>query len=303
MKTVLKNLFIVALGILLFSSCDELGKTKLKFDTSFDVNLPVVVTPGKSSFSVVDTINILAHPDLVDYTDQITGKSTLQGQGVNQANQTAVTNPKNSNEFYLNQTFLSEGKNQTTDTGLLGIKSIRVNTELSLRTEVSVSLIDVRGRALFELADNSPYAVFFQFPYPPFTLTIKGWYGKAIQYKLQLTDFKSRFDADSGSFNIDLKFQPYQFTVLKEINLSDTLALPHMYQANATITSTPNVVSQNNVATTAKLTRGYQKIREVYKEYKKKKLVDENLPEYTVYEFKEKLKTFITDILNNYQNP
>lgn len=73
MKTVLKNLFIVALGILLFSSCDELGKTKLKFDTSFDVNLPVVVTPGKSSFSVVDTINILAHPDLVDYTNQITG--------------------------------------------------------------------------------------------------------------------------------------------------------------------------------------------------------------------------------------
>jgi hypothetical protein len=73
MKTVLKNLVIVALGILLFSSCDDFGKTKLKFDTSFDVNLPVVVTPGKSSFSVVDTIDILAHPDLVDYTDQITG--------------------------------------------------------------------------------------------------------------------------------------------------------------------------------------------------------------------------------------
>jgi hypothetical protein len=236
------------------------------------------------------------------YTDQITGKGTLQGQGVNQPSQTAVNNPKNSNEFYLNQTFLSEGKNQTTDTGLLGIKTIRVNTEMSLKSEVSISLVDVRGRALFEMADNSPYAVFFQFPYPPFTLTLKGWYGKAIQYKLQLLDFKSRFDAESGSFNIDLKFQPYQFTILNEIKLSDTLALPHMYEANATITSTPNVVSQNNVATNAKLTRGYQKIREVYKEYKKKKLVDENLPEYTVYEFKEKLKTFITDILNNYQN-
>jgi hypothetical protein len=236
------------------------------------------------------------------YTDQITGKGTLQGQGVNQPSQTAVNNPKNSNEFYLNQTFLSEGKNQTTDTGLLGIRSIRVNTQLSLKTEVSVSLVDIRGRALFELADNSPYAVFFQFPYPPFTLTIKGWYGKAIQYKLQLLDFKSRFDAESGSFNIDLKFQPYQFTILQDISLSDTLALPHMYQANATITSTPNVVTQNNVSTTSKLTRGYQKIREVYKEYKKKKLIDENLPEFTVYEFKEKLKTFITDILNNYQN-
>ena len=73
MKTVLKNLVIVALATLLFSSCDDFGKSKLKFDTSFDVNLPVVVTPGKSSFSVVDTIDILAHPDLIDYTDQITG--------------------------------------------------------------------------------------------------------------------------------------------------------------------------------------------------------------------------------------
>ena len=236
------------------------------------------------------------------YTDQHTGKGTLKGEGVNQPSQTAVVNPKNSNEFYLNQTFLSEGKNQVTDTGLMGIKSIRVSTEMSLKTMVDISLVDIRGRALFELADASPYGVFFQFPYPPFTLTIKGWYGKAVRYKLQLLDFKSKFDAETGNFNIDLKFQPYQFTVINEIKLSDTLALPHMYEANTTLVSTPNTVTQNNVSTNAKLTRGYQKIREVYKEYKKKKLIDENLPEYTVYEFKEKLKTFITDILNNYQN-
>jgi hypothetical protein len=278
--------------------CKVLPRTKLIIGTTPDTtdlqNLSIAsinfLNPGNKKF--LDN----------SYTDQITGKGALQGQGVNQPNQTAVKNPKNSNEFYLNQTFLSEGKNQTTDTGLLGIRSIRVSTETSLRTEVSISLIDVRGRALFELADNSPYAVFFQFPYPPFTLTLKGWYGKAVRYKLQLTDFKSKFDAESGSFNIDLKFQPYQFTVLNEIKLSDTLALPHMYEANATVTSTPNVVTQSSVASNAKLTRGYQKIREVYKEYKKKKLMDENMPEYTVYEFKEKLKTFITDILNNYQN-
>jgi hypothetical protein len=65
-----------------------------------------------------------------------------------------------------------------------------------------------------------------------------------------------------------------QFSVLTEIALSDTLALPHMYEANATVTSTPNVVSQNSVASSAKLTRGYQKIREVYKEYKKKKAIE-----------------------------
>ena len=236
------------------------------------------------------------------YLDEFTGKDTLKGQGVNQPSQYTVTNPKNSNEFYLNQTFLSNGINQTVDSGLLGIRRITVSTDLSLKTEVTMSLVDVRGRALFELADNSPYSVFFQFPYPPFTLTLKGYYGKAVQYKLQLTDFKSSFDADSGNFAIDLKFQPYQFTILNEIKLSDTLALPHMYEANALVTSTPNEVTNVNQGQTAKLTKGYQKIREVFKEYKSKKLVDENLPEYTIYEFKEKLKTFITDILNSYQN-
>jgi hypothetical protein len=236
------------------------------------------------------------------YLDEFTGKGTLKGQGVNQANQYAVKDPKNSDQFYLNQTFTSNGQNQVVDSGLLGIKSINVSTELSLKTQVTISLIDVRGRALFELADNSPYGVFFQYPYPPFTLTIKGYYGKAVQYKLQLTDFKSSFDADSGNFEIELKFDPYIFSVLNEIKLSDCLALPHMYEANTVVTSTPGQVTDVNEGQTAKLTKGYQKIREVFKEYKNKKLVDENLPEYTVYQFKEKLKTFITDILNSYQN-
>ena len=236
------------------------------------------------------------------YLDEFTGKGALKGEGINQPNQFSVKDPKNSDQFYLNQTFLSNGKNQVVDSGLLGIKSIKVDTGLSFQTEVRVTLIDVRGRALFELADNSPYSVFFQFPYPPFTLTLKGYYGKAIQYKLLLKDFKSSFEADSGNFNIDLSFQPYQFSVLNEVKLSDCLALPHMYEANAVVTSTPNQVTNENEGQTAKLTKGYQKIREVFKEYKNKKLIDENLPEYTVYEFKEKLKTFITDILNSYQN-
>lgn len=71
MKTILKNLSIFVLGILIFSSCDDLGKTKLKIDTSFDVLLPVVISPGKGAFAVLDTINILENPDLIAYTDQI----------------------------------------------------------------------------------------------------------------------------------------------------------------------------------------------------------------------------------------
>jgi hypothetical protein len=41
--------------------------------------------------------------------------------------------------------------------------------------QVTILLEDIQGKALFELGDNSPYAAFFNLPYPPFYLTLKGF--------------------------------------------------------------------------------------------------------------------------------
>jgi len=109
----------------------------------------------------VATINFL-NPGLQKfltnkYTDEITGRGALEGQGINQAVQSQVSRPLNSDEYYLNQTFMSEGQNQTTQTGLLGIRSINIQDTTKFFPTVDIRLIDVRGRALFELGDNSPY--------------------------------------------------------------------------------------------------------------------------------------------------
>ena len=56
---------------------------------------------------------------------------------------------------------------------------------------IVIKLVDVKGRALFEGADNSPYAAFFNLPYPIFYLTIKGYYGKAVRLTLMLQNFTS----------------------------------------------------------------------------------------------------------------
>ena len=260
----------------------------------------------------VATINFL-NPGLQKfltnkYTDEITGRGALEGQGINQAVQSQVSRPLNSDEYYLNQTFMSEGQNQTTQTGLLGIRSINIQDTTKFFPTVEVRLIDVRGRALFELGDNSPYSVFFQYPYPPFFLTIKGYYGKAIRYKLLLKKFKSRYDSDTGSFDITLSFEPYQFNILGEVTLSDLIALPNMYETqistllnsnasnnNVQVNTNQNTVSSNTV------TKGYEKIREVYNEYKSKNLIDKNVPEYTLIEFRENLVKYIQNIQQNYQ--
>jgi len=260
----------------------------------------------------VATINFL-NPGLQKtltnkYTDEITGRGVLEGQGINQAVQTQIKRPNNSDEFYLNQTFMSEGKNQTTQTGLLGIKSINIQDTTKFFPTVTIKLLDVRGRALFEMGDNSPYSVFFQYPYPPFFLTIKGFYGKAVKYNLQLKKFKSRYDSDSGSFDVTLDFEPYQFTIYNEVSLSDLVALPNMYETQISTVTNQNQTNNNlqinanqNSVTQNVVTKGYEKIREVYNEYKSKNLIDKNLPEFTLIQFKENLTTFIKNIQNNYK--
>jgi len=260
----------------------------------------------------VATINFL-NPGLQKlltnkYTDEITGRGALEGQGINQAVQSQVSRPLNSDEFYLNQTFMSEGQNQTTQTGLLGIRSISIQDSSSFFPTVDIRLIDVRGRALFELGDNSPYSVFFQYPYPPFFLTIKGYYGKAIRYQLLLKKFSSRYDSDTGSFDITLKFEPYKFNILGEVTLSDLVALPNMYETQISTLLNVNATNNNaqvnnNQSTTSSntVTKGYEKIREVYNEYKSKNLIDKNVPEYTLIEFRENLVQYIKNIQQNYQ--
>ena len=85
---------------------------------------------------------------------------------------------------------------------------------------------DVKGRALFEAGNNSPYAAFFQLPYPIFYLTIKGFYGKAVRYPLMLQTFSSSFDSSSGNFKIDLKLFGYKYTVAHWFRLDKGFSLP-----------------------------------------------------------------------------
>ena len=88
-------------------------------------------------------------------------------------------------------------------------------------------LEDVQGRALFQLGNNSPYSAFFNLPYCPFYLTLKGFYGQAIRYQLNLTKFNARFNTYSGNYQIDLEFVGYKFNILNEISMAHLLAAPH----------------------------------------------------------------------------
>ena len=281
--------------------CNVLPRTKLAVGTAMNDstrNISVskinFLNPGNKTF--MDTA----------WADELTGKDTLTGQGVNQPRQTAVKNPNKSDDYYITQNLWSNGTPGAVDNGLLGMKSIKVSIGTDFLPVIDVDLEDVKGRALFEGGNNSPYSAFFQLPYPQFTLTLKGYYGKAIKFPIMLQSFTSTFDPSTHNFQIKLKFYGYKYTLLSYVNFGALMAVPQMYKS--TVTSTPVLKEQGNtVSASASVTapqtvsRGYQKMKEVYSIYKSKGLIDDNFPEITLIQLKNRLQNFIQEVLDQFE--
>jgi len=281
--------------------CNVLPRTKLAVGTAMNDSSRTIsvskinfLNPGNKTF--MDT----------NWADEVTGKDTLSGQGVNQPKQNSVKNPNKSDDYYMTQNLWSNGTPGAVDNGLLGMKAIRVSIGTDFLPVIDVDLEDVKGRALFEGGNNSPYAAFFQLPYPQFTLTLKGYYGKAIKFPIMLQSFTSTFDPSTHNFQIKLKFYGYKYTLLSYVNFGALMAVPQMYKS--TITTTPVVKQQGNttsgsdsVTAPQTVSRGYQKMKEIYSDYKSKGLIPDNFPEITLLQLKYRLQNFITDVLAQFE--
>ncbi len=99
-----------------------------------------------------------------------------------------------------------------------GIQEIKIVTNSSYIPQVSIKFIDVRGAAFFNNA-NSPYRLLFDFPPPIFELTVKGYYGAGLTYKLHMVKYTTEFLADSGNYVIDAQFVAVTFAPLADIPL------------------------------------------------------------------------------------
>lgn len=234
------------------------------------------------------------------YTDEITGKDALKGEGVNQPNQKSVSNPKKTSDYYIRQTINSGGKPGPTDNGLLGITQIRVRVTTAFNPTIEIELEDIKGRALFEAGDSSPYAAFFNMPYPLFQLTLKGYYGKAVKLPIMLQDFQSRFDSASGNFKISLKFITYKYTALAEVSMGYLLAAPHMYKSRVGIQQTSGGPAKTSKVNEDIVEIGFQKIKELYSEYKTKGLIPNDFPEITLVQMQKRIENFIKNVLDNF---
>ena len=254
------------------------------------------------------------------YYDELTGENTTKFDGTNQPKEVGQQ-PSNGSKPYFFNTVANDA--DIVDNGLLGITQINVVTNASFVPTVTMELEDVQGRALFQLGGNSPYSAFFNLPYPPFYLTLKGYYGQAIRYQLNLEKFNARFNSISGNYQVSLTFKGYKFNVLNEIAMGHLIATPHMYSQTFSLTESPAGLQQTNksaesqtktqgnitlnnpnspesVVTQVVAERGYQKIVEVYSEYKTKGLISKDFPELTLIQLMVKLEMFEKQIMQSF---
>lgn len=160
-----------------------------------------------------------------------------------------------------------------------GIDSITIVTKgANAIPEVSINFTDVRGKTLFESPENSPYKAFFHLPWPIYYLTVKGFYGKAIRYRLHMVDFKSKFNSNTGNFEIACRFIGSTFAYLNDIKLQSIMAAPYMYLVETVDPYRENPKTGFVEKKVSKTTKGYSILKSVYDSYKQKKLIPEDFP-------------------------
>lgn len=115
---------------------------------------------------------------------------------------------------------------QEDDLETLGIKDIQIEFNSSNVPLVKINFVDVRGK-LFEMGNSSPYNVFFELPFPIFELTVKGYYGGAVTYKLHLLKFNGSFNSSAGTFEIKCEFVGYTYAFLSDILIAYLKAIPY----------------------------------------------------------------------------
>ena len=199
------------------------------------------------------------------------------------ANWTETFNPAMTTKDKDGNTEFLTPSNYDATAQTFGIQSIQIVVKgASSIPQVSINFLDVRGKTLFESPENSPYKAFFHQPWPVFYLTVKGYFGKAIRYRLHLVDFKTKFNGGTGNFEITTKFVGSTYAYLSDILLQNALNAPYMYMVEKSDPYTTNTKTGFVEKKISKSTKGYSILCSVYDEYKAKGYIPKNFPNKTL---------------------
>jgi len=186
-----------------------------------------------------------------------------------------------SSKLFKDDYFINDKSGQS-----FGIDSINITVKGAnfAPAQVTINFIDVRGKVLFESHENSPYNAFFHIPWPIFYLTVKGYYGKAIRYRLHLIKFSTRFSDTTGNFEVSTTFVGSNYVYLNDISLSAIINSPYMFLTEKVENKKFNEESGRYQKTISRGSRGFAILNSIFSQYKQKGLVPKDMPTRTIKE-------------------
>ena len=140
--------------------------------------------------------------------------------------------------YYTDAHFNQIKKDESKIVEGLGIESVSLSFENWYCPVATIKFIDVRGSSLFgveehnhrtpegEITADNVFGCFFTFPYPKFTLQMKGFYGQAVSYQLSCKSFKANFNSQTGNFEATVSFIGYQYGILTDVPISYLVVAP-----------------------------------------------------------------------------
>ena len=236
-----------------------------------------------------------------DWTDVFTDST------INQQTQVPTDNFQQTGEF-------TKTIQNSLDFQGFGINSIAIKFGADFTPMVSINFTDIRGETLFSQGDvNTPYTAFFHLPYPQFELTLKGYYGKAVQYRLALLKFNARFEPSSGDYMVQCDFIGNHIAILRDITMQECMVAPYMYPIvdvegnKLTVEEQQQIFKDSAEGDTSYLESvdassgiGRQVMDSVYKRYKDKLLIPKEMPQLTIWELISKIKNFEKELGENF---
>lgn len=144
-----------------------------------------------------------------------------------------------SNYLTVNYTDISMQNPEKNTSECLGIESINITYDSWFYPQVTIKFVDIRGGTVFQPNEKdyynsgdggnskSIYKSFFSFPYPLFTLRVKGFYGKGVTYKLAVNKTTMDFDSNTGNFNITVNFIGYMYGIFADIPMTLLAIAPY----------------------------------------------------------------------------
>ena len=219
------------------------------------------------------------------------GTTTLGDNGMNNGlsvnfignNQDGTKNSdgSNNNPNYLN--FTTNWYDGSSPDGKqfegFGITGIKVLINSSFVPQVNIDFVDIRGLAFFNQKD-SPYKILFDFPPPIFNLTLKGYYGMALNYKLHLVKYTSEFKGENGNFIISAQFIALTYAPLADVLFRYAVNFPLIPNDNNVIDSSDVKITPNTEIAPTSTFQLYLKLKNLYTAYNKFKQTDPEVQEY-----------------------